>query len=355
MKKRSIALVMASVLAVSGLVGCGAKEEAPAQTTAAAAAQAETKAAVTPAKDAVTIKLTTTKSTNSYAYEGLEMFKAQVEEESGGSLIVELYPASQLGGQNEQLEGMGMGTIEMAYISAGAAEGFYPKSGLPGVLFTARDEDHALKIWQSEKGQEIVNELTSEIGVRFLDFSIEGVRSVWSKAPIEKLEDLKGLKVRVPEVPMFINTFESLGVNPTPMALSEVYTGLQTNIVDGLEYDTNGVVEYNFTDHCKYCYETKHGVSIMSFMVSETFWNNLSDDQRAVIEKASEEISAWLVEEYYTAAAESRAKLEEQGVTFVTPTAEEQAKMAEVLNPILADYIKDYATQEDLEALKAIQ
>ena len=304
---------------------------------------------------AKTIKLSTTKSTESYQYEALERFKAQVEEESGGELVVELYPASQLGGQNETIEGMEMGTIEMAYLSAGATEGFYPKSGLMGTLFTARDEDHALKIWKSEKGTEIVNEMIDSIGIRMLDFSIEGVRSVWSKSEITGLDSLAGLKMRVPEVPMFINTFTALGVNPTPMALSEVYTGLQTNIIDGLEYDLNGTIEYNFTEHCKYCYETNHGVSIMAFMAGEIFWGGLTEEEQTIITDAAVKISAEMVEEYYTEVEESRKKLEEMGVTFVKPTDEEREHINELMTPIITDYIKDYATEEDLEALRAIE
>ena len=316
---------------------------------------AVTAAAGTARADGKTIKLSTTKATESYQYEALERFKAEVEETSGGSLTVELYPASQLGGQNETIEGMEMGTIEMAFISAGAAESFYPKSGLMGTLFTARDEDHALKIWQSEKGQEIVNEMIDSLGIRMLDFSIEGVRSVWSKAEITGLDSLAGLKMRVPEVPMFINTFTALGVNPTPMALSEVYTGLQTNIIDGLEYDLNGVIEYNFIDHCKYCYETNHGVSIMAFVVGENFWQSLTDEERTAVADASAKISGEMVSEYYEKVEESRSKLEEMGVTFVKPTDEEREHINELMTPIIVDYIKDYATEEDLEALRAIQ
>ena len=305
--------------------------------------------------EAKTIKLSTTKSTESYLYAGLERFKQEVEEKSGGDLVVELYPASQLGGQNETIEGMEMGTIEMAYISAGATEGFFPKSGLMGTLFTARDEDHALKIWKSDKGKEIVDEMISSIGVRMLDFSIEGVRSIWSKSEITGLDSLKGLKMRVPEVPMFINTFTALGVNPTPMALSEVYTGLQTNIIDGLEFDLNGTIENNFTDHCKYCYETNHGVSIMAFMAGEIFWSGLTDDEKTIISDAAAKVSAELVDEYYKEVEESRAKLEEMGVTFVKPTDEERTHINELMTPIISDYIKDYATEEDLEALRAIE
>lgn len=357
MKRRIIALVTLSILALTSLAGCGSKNAESSTNTPVATEgenQEETNQTSNPGADAKVIKLASTKPTESFAYEGLEKFKSLVEERSNGSLIIELYPASQLGGQNETLEGMGMGTIEMCYVAAGAAEGFYPKSGLMGTLFTARDEDHAVKIWRSEMGQEIVEEMASQIGVRFLDFSIEGVRNVWSKTPVAGLEDLKGLKMRVPEVPMFINTFQALGVNPTPMATSEVYTGLQTNIVDGLEYDVTGVIDQNFVDHCKYCYETKHGVSILAFGVAENFWNNLTEEQREIIRTAAEEISAELNETYYEKAKADRETLEEQGITFVAPTEAESEEIKELMEPIILDYIKDYATKEDLDALKAI-
>ena len=160
--------------------------------------------------------------------------------------------------------------------------------------------------------------------------------------------------MRVPEVPMFIVSFEALGANPTPMAFSEVYTGLQTGIIDGLEYDMNSLVEYNLQDHCKYCYETNHGVSIMDFFVSDMFWQGLTEEQQEIILTNCQETAASLNEKYYEKKEESVKQLEEAGVTFVTPSEEDKAAIDEAVEPVLLDHIADYATQEDLDELRAL-
>ena len=303
----------------------------------------------------VTIKLATTKASGSFAVAGLERFKEKVEAATDGSVTVEVYPDGQLGGQNEVFEGLEMGTVEMSYIAAGASDSFYPGTTLLGALFTMRDEDHALKIFTSEKAASIYEEMTAQIGVRYLSFSIEGARNIWSKAPVEKLEDLKGLKMRVPEIPMFVNSFEALGVNPTPMAITDVYTALQTGVIDGLEYDMTGVVDFNFYDHCQYCYQTNHGVSILTFAVAENFWQGLTPEQQEAIQTAADEVSAELNEEYYVAKEESIKTLEEKGVTFVELTDEDRQTVNELVRPIVLENIKTAGTEEDLQALIDLQ
>ena len=358
MKKRVLASVLSLVMGAALLAGCGGSSASSAASQAApseaASAEESKEEAAAPeiAADAITIKLATTKASNSYAYEGLVRMRDRVAERSNGTINIEIYADSQLGGQVEAIEGMEMGTIEMAYLAAGAAEGFYPQIGLMGVLFSAKNEDHALKIWKSDKASEIVESMASEIGFRNIDYSIEGARNIWSKKEVQKLDDLAGLKMRVPEVPMFIDSFSALGVNPTPMAISEVYTGLQTGIIDGLEYDMSGVQDFNFYDHCKYCYQTNHGTSILAFMVSESFWQGLTDEQRQIISDAMTEVSDELNKEYYEAKESAIKFLEEQGVTFVEPSAEDRAKIEEIVTPILSQYTSAYATEEDLAYMK---
>jgi len=350
MKKKLVALLLTMVMSVSLLAGCGGSEK-PAESKPAADSKAPA-ATETTTDTAYTIKLATPKNSDSYMVEGLKKFKEITEEASGGSLTIELYPDSTLGGQVEIMEGMGMNTIEMAYISAGATESFYPESGIPGTLFLPANEDHAMAIWQCDFTQDILERMAGEINIRCLDFSLEGTRNIWSAKPIEKLEDLAGVKLRVPELPMFINSFTALGANPTPMAFAEIYTGLQTGIIDGLEYDTAGVLSSNFNDMCKYCYETSHGVSVMTFMITETMWQQMSDAQREAISKGSKEASDWLNEQYYVELENAKTVLADSGVTFVTPTAEERALMAELLQPVTESIINGRCSMEELDALR---
>ena len=349
----------AAALMITTLAGCGSSANTAATTEAPAAAETqaqETAAAAAPAAsaDAKTLKLACTKSSESYMVKELENFAKKVNELSGGSLVVELYPASQLGGQDEIMEGIGMGTIEMSFLPASVCESFFPKVGVPGTLFVAKNEEHALKIWNSEYAQNILNEMAETINVRCFDFIIEGTRNVWTTKPVNQLSDLKGIKLRVPGAPSFVDSFSALGANPTPMALSEVYTGLQTNIIEGLEMDTPTILVNNMQELCKYCYKTGHGVSIMSFMIANDLWNGLTEDQQNAIETAAAESTEVMNKMYYEELAANEKSLEEQGVTFTTPSDEDFAQMVEILNPVAEKLIEGKATMEDLDALRAL-
>ena len=352
MKKKVLATLLAGILAATALMGCGGAASSTAEAPKESAAAAGEKAAANDPK--ITIKLASTKASENYMYKGMEKFKEIAETESGGSITVELYPASQLGGQDEIVEGMRMGTIEGAFLGPAVAESFYPKASIPSLLFLAKNEDHALKIWQSDYGQAICEELKTTLNAHCLDFFIEGARNTWTVKECTKLEDLKGVKLRVPGVPTFVAAFTALGCNPTPLSMSEVYTGLQTGVVEGLENDTSSVLSNNFSDHCKYCYKTNHGVSVMTFMIAETVWQGLTDAQRAVLEQASKESADMLNSMYYDELAKSEETLKGMGVTFTTPTDEEFAKMAELLAPVIADAIDGLATPEEIEQLRAL-
>jgi len=352
MKKRILALAVTAVLSLTCLAGCGSS--APAENEAPeASVETETEVSV-PSDETRVLKLACTKASGSYMVDELEVFADRVNELSDGSLTVEIYPSSQLGGQDEIMEGLGMGTIEMSFLPASVCESFFPKIGVPGTLFVAQNEEHALNIWKSDYAQEILEEMANTINVRCFNFVIEGTRNVWTTKPVNQLSDLNGIKLRVPGVPSFVDSFGALGANPTPMALSEVYTGLQTGIVEGLEMDTPTIVVNKMEELCKYCYKTGHGVSIMSFMIANNLWNELSDAEKEALATAAEESEAVMNEQYYVELEANEKSLAEQGVTFVTPSDEDLAAMAETLSPIAEKLLEGLATGEDLDALRAL-
>lgn len=355
MKKRLIALMTITALSLTCLTGCGGNASTNSSNDSNASSDTtEAETSTTTSGDAITLKLASTKASENYMYHGMELFKEKAEELSGGTISVELYPASQLGGQTEIIEGMGMGTIEMAFLPPGVAEGFFPQISVPSTLFLCKDEEHALKIWNSDYSAGILDQMASAINVRCLDFSLEGARHVWTTVPVNSLSDLKNIKLRVPEAPTFVSSFEALGCNPTPMSFSEVYTGLQTNIIEGLENDTSSILSNNLQDLCKYCYKTNHAISTMCFMIADNTYNQLNDEQRNAIDTASAEASQWLNDQYYVELEKSETALKEAGVTFTVPSDEDRAKMEEILDPITQQNLNGLATMEDLDALRTL-
>src|SRR5690625_3466494 len=155
-----------------------------------------------------------------------EKFKTIVEEESNGSLEVEVYSNSQLGGEEQMWDSVKNGTLEMAEIGV-VMESEVPMIGILTLPFLFESYDHAQKVLQGSVGDQIGEQLEEKASIEFLGYGINGFRSFSSNKPIEKMEDFKGYRLRSANIPQLLQMSEDLGATVTPMAISEIFTGLE--------------------------------------------------------------------------------------------------------------------------------
>jgi tripartite ATP-independent transporter DctP family solute receptor len=219
---------------------------------------------------------------------GALKFKEEIEKKHGDEVEIVIYSLGKLGNGREALEGMQSGTIEMAYASmpwtASFSDAFSPLS-MP-YLFLNREI--AFRILDGEMGKRLIDRFEKQAGIKFLGFWENGIRHTTnSKRPIKKPEDYNGIKIRVQQDPVNLATFKAMGANPTPMALSEIFTALQQGVIDAQENPVANIYQLNFHEVQKYFSTTAHVYDASGCYMSMELFDKLSPEfQKDVIEAA---------------------------------------------------------------------
>jgi len=219
-------------------------------------------------------------------------FKKAVEERSGGVIRVDIYPAAQLGDARTIAEGVQMGTIEMADIENGPLGRFVPEAMLWDLPFIFENIDHAHKALDGEVGQFVQKQYIAK-NIRHLAYNDGGFRYFTNNLrPINSMDDLKDLKIRVMESKVMIDTINAFGGSAIPMAFGELYTALQQGVVDGQENPMNLIYSQRFYEVQKYLSLSGHFYYPRQYIASEFWWNKLNDEHKKIISEAAKEACA---------------------------------------------------------------
>jgi len=247
--------------------------------------------------------------------DGANKFKELVEDRSGGRIKVEVFPNAQLGGEREMLEGLQLGTFEMAMVSSGPMGGFVPEFALLDLGFLFNDNAQAQEVLYGPVG-DYLNQKMIEVGIRRLAYLDCGFRNVYGHKPVTKVDDLKGFKVRVMENPAHLELFKAIGANPLPMAWPELYTAMQQGVIDGAENVPDAYANAKHYEVAKYYSLTNHVYLTMMFLISENFYQRLPDDLKKIVADACVEASLFENQIIYKQQAEVFDFLRNNGVTI---------------------------------------
>ncbi|MBQ6469047.1 MAG: C4-dicarboxylate TRAP transporter substrate-binding protein [Lachnospiraceae bacterium] len=308
MKKKLLALVL-SVMCVASLVACGggaassaaeapaeSKEEAAPAESKEEAAPAESQeeapaeeAAAEPAGDVITIQVGYENNPGEPLDIGCNAWKEKLDEISDGSIKIELFPSSQLGGKVDAMDMMQMGE-PVAYITDGSFLGDYgaPELSIFGApyLFTSYDDLH--KIPQTEWWQEQMD-LLAQNGLHVITTNWEyGVRNLMTVKPVRKFDDLSGMIIRTPQNVVQVKTFEYMGAAPTGMALGDVYTATQQGTIEGMENPIATLYGQTYYEVAKYLTMTEHLFVLTQFVMSNDVWNSLTEQQQQWLTEAGD-------------------------------------------------------------------
>jgi TRAP-type transport system periplasmic protein len=241
-----------------------------------------------PASAETVIKLGNVQPPAMIVQKGLQRFADLVAERTGGELKVEIFPASQLGTEQEILEGVQLGTIHMFEGSAGAAGRFLPALEAFAHPFLWRDLDHMLAVARGEIGQELSQRLIDEHGMRILDMGwLFGQRHLTTAStPVYTPEDMKGLKIRVQPTTIYLEMIKAMGANPTPIDWKEVYLSLQTGVVDGQENPVGVIYSAKLYEVQDYLMLTGHITQNQVVIINEPFFQSLAPEHQRVLREA---------------------------------------------------------------------
>jgi tripartite ATP-independent transporter DctP family solute receptor len=340
------------------MLACTTPAAAPTQAPAkpAAADTAKTApaapAAAAPTGDKTVMKLGTAVAENSiYPGYAFQVFKEELEKRTNGRIEVQVVCCGGLGPEEELLQAMSFGTVQGAAVTTGLIVATVPEFALPGMPFIFRNDVQAKKVLDSEVGKDLNEKLVQKMGVRNLGYlEIGNNWAVNSKRPINSIEDFKGLKVRVPPDPVQVAAWQSLGTNPVPMAWTELYSGLQTGVVDGLEATINGIWDAKFYEVTKYMVEVGNYYRAAIFGVSDKFYKA----QPADIQKAIDESAAIAVQKEREKIQETNrdlvAKFKEKGIEITSP---DLSKARDLMAPVY-DQFKTSVPPELVKRVDAV-
>lgn len=218
---------------------------------------------------------------------GFFKFKEIVEKETNGAIKVEVFTDGVLGDDRRTLEGIQLGSIQGTTATTGAISAFSPTIAVFDLPFLFKDTATAYKVLDGPIGQEMLDSLAEQkfIGLCYWENGIRHLTN--SRREVTTLEDINGLKIRTLESPIHVDIWRSLGANPTPMSMSQLYTALEQKVVDGQENPLGNIQTNKFEEVQKYVTLTGHIYAASPFMVSKVFWDTLNDQEKAIIKKAA--------------------------------------------------------------------
>ena len=250
-------------------------------------ADAQTSSATT--FKSMTIKLGHLNTTEHPVHLGTLKFKEVLEAKTGGAVKVEIFPAGQLApNENELVQGVRLGTTTLCLTSAGGLGVFVPDYQAMAVPYIWRDMEHIKKVTRGDLGASLSQQAVQKLGVRVLDGArLYGDRLLTTKSKVIKTpEDLKGMKIRVPEVPIYLETIRAMGASPVAVATAEIYTALATGVADGQENPATSIYTWKLYEVQKYLMLTGHITQNNLVIINENFWKGLEPALQTVLRDA---------------------------------------------------------------------
>jgi len=233
-----------------------------------------------------------------------------------GRIEVQVFPNETLGKEIDLINGMQLGAVDMT-ITGESLQNWAPKAALLAVPYAYKTLEDMDAVASGEIGDQIEQQIIEKARIRPVAYFARGPRNLTSNREIKSPDDLNGLKLRVPNVPLFVDVWKSLGAQPTPMAFSEVFTSLQAGTIDAQENPLALIDSASFDEVQDFVNKTEHVRSWIYLTISEITWGKLSDaDKNAVMEAASR--AQAYERDLFTADEERLTKeLQEKGMTFV--------------------------------------
>ena len=253
---------------------------------------------------------------------GSELAAKLVDERTDGEVKIEVYPAGQLGTEEQVLEAVIFGSIDMGIVGCGQIGNLFKPINVLEMPYLFKSNNQVLKFSKSEIGQKMFADLEEEFSVKVLAAMPYGRRQITSNKPIYKPADLKGFKMRVAEQQVGIAYTKAMGADPTPIAFQEVYMALQQGVVDGEENPLPTIKAMKFYEVQKYINLTSHVINTGTFLVNSSKFNDLSKENQEIMLKSFSEAAEFITKDLNKEEEELGSFFEKQGCTLVKSDVE---------------------------------
>lgn len=222
-----------------------------------------------------------------------EHFKGLVESRSKGEIKVELFFGGVMGSEEEVTESVSIGGVEMQAGGGLPIKTYAPTYYFIDSPFVMRDWNHWMAVWDGKIGQEIMDILAKKGNTMYLGIVYRGLRNFTSNKPIYTPEDVKGLKLRLPNLPTWVASWKAVGALPVPVALTELFSALQSGVADASEGDLVQIQSFHLDEVQKYVSMTGHMVQTGALTINKKFFDQLSKENQKIVLEAGKEASEW--------------------------------------------------------------
>jgi tripartite ATP-independent transporter DctP family solute receptor len=282
-----------------------------------------------------------------------KVFKDMVEAESGGAIKVELYPAAQLGGEKDIIPQAQAGAVQMTMVS-GAFSSFCKEAGIFDTPYLFSSAPVAWKVLDGDFGKKVADQCLKETGLRTLAYGETGFRDFTNNVrAIKSPADVAGLKLRVQEIPLYVEMVKGRGGVPTPVAWPETPGALKTGVVDGQENPVSVILASKFYEMQKYLTLDQHVYGTDFILINDAFFKGLPPEQQGILQRAAivAGLAGRAIQQIKSAAGV--AELQKNGMQVYKPSADEMAQFRDkAQTPVLA-YLKTQVDQQWLDDLQA--
>jgi len=281
-----------------------------------------------------------------------QRFADLVKERSEGSIDVQLFPGGQMGGEKDIVEAIKIGELEMGVLGTYPIVSLAPQYSFFDAPFVFRDKDHVYKAWNGKLGDEVREIFRNDHGVRALGMMGRGYRHITSNKPINSVEDLQGVKIRMGQSKPFIDAFSSIGAVVVPIALPELFTSLKLGVVEASDGPFDQIYTFKLQEAQGYIAITGHLYATSLWLMNDDFYEGLSDAQKQIVDAAAKEALAYGDE--LSAASEQalREKLQQAGVEFTNPDV---APFMEKAKPAIDSLFAEQWSVTTADEIAAIQ
>lgn len=291
------------------------------RTLTAAATAAATLMGSALAAQEVTLKLGHLANEDNPWHQASVKFGEELAALTDGRIAVQVFPNESLGKEIDLINGMQLGTVDMT-ITGESLQNWAPKAALLAVPYAFKSIEDMDAFASGPAGDEIEAQIVEKVQIRPIAYFARGARDLTSNRPIATPADLNGLKMRVPNVPLFVDVWSALGANPGPMAFSEVFTSLQNGTIEAQENPLALIRSASFNEVQSHVNLTDHVRSWIYLTIAESTWQKLSEADQAAVMEAAARAQTYERELFEKSLADDRAYLEEKGMTFVEVDAD---------------------------------
>jgi C4-dicarboxylate-binding protein DctP len=265
---------------------------------------------------------------------------------------VEIYPAGQFGKDQPTMEGLKLGTLELAVAHDGAIATVHKQIGVLGIPFLYENHEHAWRVYDSKWKEDFSADMIKKTGIRMLGVADNGVRHFTnSQKPIQTPADMKGMKIRIQPSPVFKALVESLGASASAIPWAELPTALQQKVVDGQENGVTNILAASLYQHQKFATLDGHVWSIHAYLINERFYQGLTPTEKKAVDEGAQKAIA--IHRKMTSDQDKNAKqiLEKVGMQVYTPTAAQIGEFKKLAQPPVRQWAEKEIGKEYVDSL----